>query len=76
MEIKIGVLTNGRELSIQTERSIDDIEKSWADALANNQLFVIEGENGRRLVLSGQAVAYIDIATQHARPVGFGLSHS
>lgn len=73
MEIKIGVREIGRELVVETETPAEDIERAFSEALKDNGVFTLVAANGRRLLLSAQQIGYLDMATEHSRPVGFGF---
>lgn len=74
MEIKIGVREIGRELTIETEQSAEQVEKQLREALAaDGGVLVIEATKGRRVLVPGRAVGYVDLGQEHARPVGFGF---
>lgn len=71
VDIKLGFIHHQREITISTESSFDDIERSWLDALASKSTFTIESSQGRRLVLLAESVAYLDVASEAGRQVGF-----
>lgn len=72
MEIKIGIQNIGRELSIDTEASADDVEKRLTEALATNGVVTLTDEKGRKLIVPAAAIGYVDLGQDHPRPVGFG----
>lgn len=77
MEIKIGVRSIGRELTVETDESAEQIERSLRDALsAEGGLLVIAATKGRRVLVPAAQIGYVDLGQEHARPVGFGFGES
>lgn len=72
MEIKIGIQDIAREVTIETERSGDEVEKDLGEALSSNGLFTLTDAKGRRLIVPARAIGYVDLGQEHTRPVGFG----
>ena len=70
MEVKIGVQYASRELSIDTTMDADEVEKAVADALGGGVL-VLADSKGRRIVVPGEKLAYVDITTSLTGTVGF-----
>lgn len=74
VEIKIGVRNIGRELTVETEESAEQIERGLRDALsAEGGLLVVEADKGRRVLIPAAQIGYIDLGQAHVRPVGFGF---
>lgn len=74
VEIKIGVRDIGRELTIETEQSAEQIEQNLRSALASDDgILVVEATKGRRVMLPAEQIGYIDMGSELARPVGFGF---
>ncbi len=70
MEVRIGVQNAQRELSIDATTDADGIEKAVAAALDGGTL-VLQDSKGRRLVVPGDKLAYVDISTSTTGTVGF-----
>jgi hypothetical protein len=70
MEVKIGVQNVARELSIDTTLEADEVEKAVA-AAADGGLLVLSDSKGRRVVVPGDRLAYVDITTSLTGTVGF-----
>jgi hypothetical protein len=70
MEVKIGVQHASRELSIDTTMEADDVEKAVAKAI-DGGLLVLADSKGRRIVVPGEKLAYVDITTSLTGTVGF-----
>ena len=73
MEVKIGVQFAPRELVLESSESSDDIIKAVADALkADLGVLTLEDEKGRKVLVPADKLAYVEIAEQETRRVGFG----
>jgi hypothetical protein len=71
MEVKIGVQNASRELTIDTTLDADGVEKAVAAALDNGGVLSLTDAKGRRLVVPGDKLAYVDISTSVSGQVGF-----
>lgn len=71
MEVKIGVQNASRELSIDTTLDADGVEKAVSAALADGGVLALTDTKGRRLVIPGDKLAYVDISTSVTGTVGF-----
>ncbi|WP_199185777.1 DUF3107 domain-containing protein [Streptomyces carminius] len=73
MEVKIGVQHAPREIVLESGQTADEIERSVAEALTGkSQLLSLVDENGRRVVVPADRLAYVDIGEPSTRKVGFG----
>ena len=75
MEVKIGVLHTAREITLDSSLTPDEVEHAVAAAVksVDGQL-VLEDERGRKVIVPGNLVAYVDIAQPDVRRVGFATS--
>lgn len=74
MEIKIGVRQIGRELTVETQQTADELEQALREALRTDPgVLVVKADKGRRLLLPARQIGYLDLGAEHARPVGFGF---
>ncbi len=71
MEVKIGVQNASRELNIDTTLDADGVEKAVAAALKDGGVFTLSDSKGRRVVVPGEKLAYVDISTSVSGQVGF-----
>ncbi|MCW2807521.1 MAG: hypothetical protein JWQ93_1476 [Marmoricola sp.] len=71
MEVKIGVQNVTRELTIDTTLDADGVEKAVAGALEEGGLLSLTDSKGRRVVVPGAKLAYVDISTSVSGQVGF-----
>jgi len=71
MEVKIGVQNVQRELTIDTTLDADGVEKAVASALKEGGVLALTDIKGRRIVVPGAKLAYVDISTSVSGQVGF-----
>jgi hypothetical protein len=71
MEIKIGVQHATRELVLETSDSVDDVEKQVAEAVKNSGTLAINDTRGRRILVPGDRIAYVEIGGGVVGQVGF-----
>lgn len=72
MEIKIGVTNINREISIESEITAAELTKKLKAAM-DGGLLEIDGANGRRLAIPASQIGYLDMGSEHPRPVGFSV---
>ena len=73
MEVKIGVQYAARELVLESTLSAAELEKAVATALGAEQgVLSLVDDKGRRVLVPANKLAYVEIAEQEARRVGFG----
>jgi Protein of unknown function (DUF3107) len=71
MEVKIGVQNVARELTIDTDLDADGVEAAVGKALEKGGVLALTDVKGRRLVVPGEKLAYVDISTSTTGQVGF-----
>ncbi len=71
MEVKIGVQHAPREVVLETNETLDDIEKQVADAVKNAGTLAIDDVRGRRILVPGDKIAYVEIGGGVSGQVGF-----
>ena len=73
MEVKIGVQFAARELVLESGQTPEQVAKAVADALkADLGILTLEDEKGRRVLVPADKLAYVEIAENEQRRVGFG----
>ena len=73
MEVRIGIKGVARELAIDATQTVAEIQQLIDAALADGgTTFTLTDEKGRRIVVAGDKLAYIEIAESETRRVGFG----
>ena len=71
MEVKIGVQHVTRELTIDTPLDADSVQLVVAMALVLGGVLALSDSKGRRIVVPGDKLAYVDITTTVPGTVGF-----
>jgi F420-0:gamma-glutamyl ligase len=72
VEVKIGVQQAQRELILEVNESAEEIEKIVSEALSSDDgVIMLTDTKGRRVVVPGAKVAYVEIGTGVAGMVGF-----
>lgn len=75
MEVKIGVQHASREIVLESSETPDEVESAVAKALGSDGgLLTLSDEKGRRIIVPGDRLAYVEIGAQMGRRVGFGAS--
>jgi 3-hydroxyacyl-CoA dehydrogenase len=73
VEVKIGVQHAPRELVLESALSPEEVEAAVATAFKSpDGVLTLEDEKGRRVVVPVTKLAYVEIAENNQRRVGFG----
>jgi hypothetical protein len=72
VQIKIGIQNSGRELIIESEETVETINQKIEKALADSaSTLTLTDEKGGTVIVPASALAYIEIAAEQPRKVGF-----
>jgi Protein of unknown function (DUF3107) len=72
VEVKIGIQQAQRELVVEVGESAEEIEKLVGEALSGDGgVITLTDTKGRKVVVPGAKVAYVEIGTGVAGTVGF-----
>lgn len=71
MEVKIGVQHAARELIVDTDESIDNVEKRISEAVAGDGVLTLTDTKGRKTVVPASKIAYVEIGGGVSGQVGF-----
>ncbi len=71
MEVKIGVQHAPREIVFDTSEDAAEIEKRVAEAVKNDGTLSLDDVRGRRILVPGSRIAYVEIGGGVAGTVGF-----
>jgi hypothetical protein len=75
VEVKIGVQFAPRELVLESAQTPADVAAAVSDAMAQESgLLTLVDEKGRRVIVPVSKLAYVEIAEQAQRVVGFTAS--
>jgi hypothetical protein len=73
VEVKIGIVESPRELVVSSDQTPDEVQKLVDATLSGGDpLLKLVDEKGRRFLVRGDQIAYVEIAPAERR-VGFGL---
>ncbi|MHA6780497.1 DUF3107 domain-containing protein [Pseudonocardia saturnea] len=74
MEVKIGIAESQRELVVSSDQTPDEVSKLVDEALAGGDgLLRLVDEKGRKYVIRSAQIAYVEIAPEEGRRVGFAI---
>lgn len=72
MDVKIGIQHIGREVSVDTELTADEVEKALTKALDDDGVLTLADVRGRKVIIPAARIAYVELGEENARRVGFG----
>lgn len=72
MEVKVGIQHVQREVALETKSTAAAVEEALGEALKDGGVFTLTDDKGRKVLIPAAQIAYVDLGTEHARPVGFG----
>lgn len=72
VEVKIGVQHAARELTVETDKSADDVLSTLSAAIKDEGVFTLSDPKGRTVVVPADKIAYLSFAEDTGRKVGFG----
>ena len=72
MEVKIGIQSIPRELVLETNASLEEIERSLAKALSDGGLFVLPDDKDGKIMVPADKIGYVEFSGVEERRVGFG----
>jgi hypothetical protein len=74
VEVKIGIAESARELLVSSDQSPEEVAKLVDEAIASEGgLLRLTDDRGRKFVIRGERIAYVEIAPEEARKVGFAI---
>lgn len=72
MEIRIGIVNSGRELSFESSQTAAEIEEAVSTALSSGATFVrLTDEGGKVYLIPAVSLAYVEVGSEKTRRVGF-----
>ncbi len=76
MEVRIGVVYTARELTLETDESVDALSSAIDKAVSSgDSLLWLTDTKGRRIGIPVDKIAYVEVAADAGgRRVGFGSS--
>jgi hypothetical protein len=74
VEVKIGIAESARELVVSSDQTPDEVQALVDEALGTDGgLLKLVDEKGRRYLVRAAQIAYIEIAPEDGRRVGFAI---
>jgi Protein of unknown function (DUF3107) len=75
VEVKIGIAESARELVVSSDQTADEVAELVDAALSGggDGLLRLVDEKGRRYVVRAAQIAYVEIAPEDGRRVGFAI---
>ncbi len=71
MEVKIGIQHAPRELTFESEETVEAVERQVAEAVGSSGTLSLTDIKGRRILVPGDRIAYVEIGTGVLGTVGF-----
>lgn len=71
MEVKIGVQFAPRELVLESAQTPDQVTDVVTEAISTDGVLSLVDERGRRVIVPVTKLAYVEIAPESSRAVGF-----
>jgi hypothetical protein len=74
VEVKIGIQSVPRELVVETDTPVDEIERQLVSVLADaaHSVFTLPMAKGGKILVPADKIAYVEFGAPEARRVGFG----
>jgi hypothetical protein len=72
VEVKIGVQSIPRELTMETTASAEEVEQALRAAATHSGLFILDDDKGGKLIIPADKIGYIELAGSEQRRIGFG----
>lgn len=75
MEVNIGVQNVARDISFETEASPEEVAAAVSAAvLSPDGVLSLTDERGRRIIVPGRALGWVQIGESEKGRVGFGMT--
>lgn len=74
MEIKIGMRQTAREIVLDSELTRDEIAQAVSAAMESGSVLTLDDSKGRRVLVSADALSYVELGEEKVRRVGFGVA--
>jgi len=71
VEIRINVQDATREIVLESNQTPDDVAKLINKAVESGEILSLVDEKGRRVIVPGSKIAFVEIVAQSSGRVGF-----
>jgi len=72
VEVKIGVQDTIKEISLETDDSLEAITAAIETAVSTGSLLQLTDDKGRTIMVPGSKIGYVEVGAESTRRVGFG----
>jgi Protein of unknown function (DUF3107) len=72
VEVKIGIQSVPRELVVETNSEIEEVEQALATAISEGTVLVLADDKGGKVLVPADKIAYLEVGGVEQRRVGFG----
>lgn len=72
VEVKIGIQSIPREITLDTNIPPEEIERLLAAAVESGGLFAVPDDKGGKVVIPADKIGYVEFAGVEQRRIGFG----
>ncbi|WP_110588679.1 DUF3107 domain-containing protein [Microbacterium suaedae] len=71
MDIRIGMMNTGRELSFTSDETAEAVATKVDEALTKETSLSLTDEKGTRYIIPSGALAFVEVGSEETRRVGF-----
>jgi len=72
VEVKIGIQSVPRELVVDTNSSIEEVERILTAAVSDGGVFMLTDDKGGKVLVPADKIAYVELGGAEPRRIGFG----
>ena len=73
MEVRIAVQNTNHEIVFETAATADQITKEVEAAVKNKTLLSLLDDKGKKILVPGESIAFVEIGASEQRRVGFAV---
>ncbi|WP_249288716.1 DUF3107 domain-containing protein [Mobiluncus curtisii] len=73
MEIKIGMKSIARELSLDIDKSFEELQKLLTDAVAAGEIIDLVDKRESHTLINAGNIAYVEFAPERQNRIGFAI---
>lgn len=73
MEIKIGMKSVARELSLDIDKSFEELQKLLTDAVAAGEIIDLADKRESHTLINAGNIAYVEFAPERQNRIGFAI---
>jgi len=73
MEIKIGMKSVARELSLDIDKSFEELQKLLTDAVSGGEIIDLVDKRESHTLINAGNIAYVEFAPERQNRIGFAI---